>query len=84
MNMNPDANTLPSSLQSEALDRPGFQVSGYITKKGTPSGEGAKFNFLPPGQDISNQANADLWDGKSNIKDLVDPNGYDGWFRGGK
>lgn len=77
--MNPDANTMPSSLQSETLDRPGFQVSGYITKKGTPSGENAKFNFLPPGQDIDHQENADLWDGPKGMKELVDSTGYDGW-----
>ena len=33
----------------------GFQTSGFINKKGTPSGEGASFNQLPPGDDITNQ-----------------------------
>jgi hypothetical protein len=36
----------------------GFQTSGYIDKKGTPYGEAAKFNFMPPGMDIDNQENA--------------------------
>jgi hypothetical protein len=34
---------------------PGFIKSGYINKKGTPSGESAEFNKLPPGQDIDKQ-----------------------------
>lgn len=38
----------------------GFQTSGYIDKQGTPYGEAAKFNFLPPGMDISNQENAEI------------------------
>lgn len=40
----------------------GFQTSGYIDKKGTPSGEMAKFNVMPPGYDISNQPMADIRD----------------------
>lgn len=48
------------SLKSEALDRPGFETSGYITKKGTPSGESAKFNYLPPGMDIDDQPMLDV------------------------
>lgn len=39
----------------------GFQTSGYIVKKGAPSGD-AKFNVMPPGQDIGNQPNADIKD----------------------
>jgi hypothetical protein len=38
----------------------GFQTSGYIDKKGTPSGEMAQFNQMPPGYDISSQAMADI------------------------
>lgn len=48
-----------SGVKSEALDKPGFQASGYITKKGTPYGEAAKFNYLPPGMDIENQEMTD-------------------------
>jgi hypothetical protein len=36
--------------------------SGYIVKKGTPYGEAAKFNFLPPGMDINDQENRDIRD----------------------
>lgn len=38
----------------------GFITDGYLDKNGTPYGEGAKFNFLPPGMDISNQQNAEI------------------------
>lgn len=48
------------SAQSESLDRPGFQTDGYIDKKGTPSGEGATFNKMPPGMDITNQECAEF------------------------
>jgi hypothetical protein len=30
----------------------GFVKSGFINKKGTPSGESAKFNIMPPGEMI--------------------------------
>ncbi len=40
----------------------GFQTSGYIDKQGTPYGEAAKFNFMPPGMDISNQENVEIHD----------------------
>lgn len=46
-------------VRNEALDKPGFETSGYITKKGTCYGEAAKFNYLPPGMDIENQENSD-------------------------
>ncbi len=36
-------------------EKSGFQTEGYIVKKGTPQGEGAKFNLMPPGMDITNQ-----------------------------
>jgi hypothetical protein len=43
--------------QSVNLDDPGFDASGsQIYKQGTPYGEGAMFNQLPPGHDISDQA----------------------------
>lgn len=33
----------------------GFITEGYLDKNGTPYGEGAKLNYLPPGMDIDNQ-----------------------------
>jgi hypothetical protein len=38
----------------------GFITEGYLDKSNTPYGEAAKFNFLPPGMDISNQENAEI------------------------
>ena len=38
----------------------GFITDGYLDKQGTAYGEAAKFNFLPPGMNISNQANAEI------------------------
>lgn len=38
----------------------GFITDGYIDKGGTPYGEAAKFNFLPPGMEIDNQENAEI------------------------
>jgi hypothetical protein len=44
------------SLVSENLDDPGFDASGKdFYKHGTPYGEKAMFNQLPPGMDISDQ-----------------------------
>jgi hypothetical protein len=48
------------SLKNDIGEKSGFQVTGYINKKGTPFGESAKFNFLPPGMDISNQENVEI------------------------
>jgi hypothetical protein len=36
-------------------EKSGFQTEGYIVKKGTPQGESAMFNKMPPGMDITNQ-----------------------------
>jgi hypothetical protein len=69
-----------NSLMSETLDRPGFQTDGYINKKGTCYGEAARFNYLPPGQDIDNQENADIHDMKQ--LNLVDFRGFDGFYKG--
>jgi hypothetical protein len=55
----PDEAVLPSS-GGETLDRAGVKDTGYIDKKGTPSGEGARFNYLPPGSNIENQECADI------------------------
>lgn len=47
------------SKRSEALDTPGFVSDGsYINKHGTPQGESAMFNKMPPGMDIDDQENA--------------------------
>lgn len=37
-------------------ERTGFDTAGYIDKQGTPHGESAMFNHMPPGMDITNQA----------------------------
>jgi hypothetical protein len=47
------------SLTTENLDDAGFSADGrHIVKHGTPYGEAAIFNYLPPGMDISNQTMA--------------------------
>lgn len=44
------------SLQTQNLDDPGLSADGrHIVKHGTPYGQDALFNYLPPGMDISNQ-----------------------------
>lgn len=47
-------------LHDDIGEKSGFITDGYIDKGDTPFGESAKFNFLPPGMDISNQANAEI------------------------
>jgi len=47
-------------LHNDIGEQSGFQTSGYIDKKGTPYGEAAKFNFMPPGMEIDNQALAEI------------------------
>lgn len=48
-------------MSKDADKTSGFQTSGYIVKKkGTPEGENAKFNVMPPGQDIDDQPDADI------------------------
>ncbi len=51
-----------SSAAGSNSEMTGFQTSGYIDKQGTPYGEAAKFNFMPPGMDINNQENAEIHD----------------------
>lgn len=41
-------------------EKSGFETTGYLDKKGTPYGENAKLNFLPPGMEIENQENKDI------------------------
>ena len=42
--------------------RVGFEAStsAYIVKKGTPEGESAHFNAMPPGMNIEDQVVADI------------------------
>lgn len=47
-------------LHNDIGELSGFITDGYLDKQGTPYGEAAKFNFLPPGMDISNQENAEI------------------------
>jgi hypothetical protein len=48
------------STQNDIGEKSGFQTSGYIDKKGTPYGEAAKFNQMPPGMELSDQTMADI------------------------
>lgn len=57
--MKTDNIPLPSS-GGKTLDKSGVKATGYIDKKGTPNGESAKFNAMPPGQDIDDQKLADI------------------------
>jgi hypothetical protein len=69
-----------NSLRNDIGEMSGFQAetSSYIVKKGTPYGEAAKFNFLPPGMDIRNQENTDQRD--MPLKTLTDMSyAGDGW-----
>ena len=49
-----------TGLHDDIGERSGFIVDGYLDKQGTTYGESAKFNFLPPGMDISNQENVEI------------------------
>ena len=66
------------SLKDDIGEKSGFLTYGYIDKAGTPYGEAAKFNFLPPGMDISNQENAEIHEMKlTKVTDMSYPG--DGW-----
>lgn len=41
-------------------EKSGFITDGYLDKQGTPYGEAAKLNLMPPGMDISNQEIAEI------------------------
>jgi hypothetical protein len=47
-------------LHNDIGESSGFITDGYHDKGGTAFGEAAKFNFLPPGMDISNQENCEI------------------------
>ena len=56
----------------------GFQTSGYIDKKGAPTGD-MGFNVMPPGMFIGDQPNCDLAGPDDNgdmIKRELTPLGY--------
>lgn len=47
-------------LHNDIGEMSGFVTDGYLDKQGAHFGEAAKFNYLPPGMDISNQMNAEI------------------------
>lgn len=51
-----------SGTHNDIGELSGFITDGYLDKNGMYYGEAAKFNFLPPGMDISNQENAEIHD----------------------
>jgi len=59
-------------------EKSGFITDGYIDKGDTAFGEDAKFNFLPPGMDISNQENAEIHEMKL-LKVTEESYPGDGW-----
>lgn len=66
------------SLRNDIGEASGFITDGYLDKRDTPYGEAAKFNFLPPGMDISNQETAEIHDmPMRKLTDLSYPG--DGW-----
>ena len=48
------------SLKNDIGEKSGFQIDGYLDKKGTVYGEAAKLNMMPPGMDISAQVMSDI------------------------
>jgi hypothetical protein len=58
----PDPITGVHGSQSNLGDKAGFVTSGYIDKNGTPYGENAKFNQMPPGMEIDAQTCAEIND----------------------
>lgn len=66
------------SLHDDIGEKSGFATDGYIDKKGTPYGEAAKFNMMPPGMDITEQVMSDQRD--MPLKKLVEESyAGDGW-----
>ena len=70
-NSMPDSSFEPSQEKSAPIgglggthngigEKSGFITDGYLDKQGTPYGENAKFNQMPPGMDISNQEVAEI------------------------
>lgn len=49
-----------AGLHDDIGEKSGFITDGYLDKNGMVYGEAAKFNYLPPGMDISNQQNMEV------------------------
>lgn len=65
-------------LHDDIGEKSGFITDGYLDKGDTPFGEDAKFNFLPPGMDINNQAMLEVHDmPMRTVVDISYPE--DGW-----
>jgi hypothetical protein len=61
--MNGQITGMQSWRKDENLDDPGLDASGgWLYKQGTPYGEAAMFNQLPPGQDINDQNYAAIYE----------------------
>ena len=56
----PDQIANMSGTHNDIGEQSGFITSGYLDKKGTPNGEDAKFNHMPPGMEISAQSIAEI------------------------
>jgi len=65
-------------LHNDIGEMSGFITTGYLDKQSTPFGEAAKFNFLPPGMNISNQENAEIHD-MPLVKLVAESYPGDGW-----
>ncbi len=66
-------------LHDDIGEKSGFITQGYLDKGNMPFGEAAKYNFLPPGMDISNQENSDIREMKlRKITEMSYPD--DGWM----
>jgi hypothetical protein len=67
-------------LYNDIGEKSGFEAStdAYIVKKGTPYGEAAKFNVMPPGMDINDQPVRDIRD-MSLKKVISESYPGDGW-----
>lgn len=76
--VNAKTDNLPDSDKMAGNEKVGIKDQGYIDKKGTASGESAKFNAMPPGPNIENQKTADI---REMPMKRVTPLGYpgDGW-----
>lgn len=65
---NPMNDGVPAGIQgldgtyNDIGELSGFVTDGYLDKNGTPYGEAAKFNYMPPGMDIGNQVNSEIHD----------------------
>ena len=68
-----------SGTYDDIGEKSGFVVDGYLDKGGTPYGESAKFNYLPPGMEIDNQMNAEIHSMElKTVTDISFPG--DGWM----